>query len=43
MLQKLLFAGVYSPARVAYEAQNNHRIDFYRKDQKIGWEVIRWF
>lgn len=28
---------------VAYEAQNNHRIDFYRKDQKIGWEVIRCF
>ena len=28
---------------VAYEAQNNHCIDFYQKNGKIGWEVIKRF
>lgn len=28
---------------VAYEAQNNHCVDFYQKNGKIGWEVIKRF
>ncbi len=28
---------------VAYESGNNHRVDFYIKDGKTGWEVIRRF
>lgn len=28
---------------VAYEGRNNHRVDFYQKDDKVGWEVIRRF
>lgn len=28
---------------VAYEAQNNHCVDFYQKDGKVGWEVIKRF
>lgn len=35
---------VYIPKHgVAYEGQNNHRVDFYQKNGKIGWEVIRCF
>ena len=35
---------VYIPKHgVAYEGQNNYRVDFYQKDGKIGWEVIRCF
>ncbi|MDR2901502.1 MAG: type II CRISPR RNA-guided endonuclease Cas9 [Lactobacillales bacterium] len=28
---------------VAYKSGNNHRIDFYEKDDKVGWEVINRF
>ena len=28
---------------LAYEGRNNHCVDFYVKDGKIGWEVIRRF
>lgn len=28
---------------VAYEGRNNHCVDFYVKDGKIGWEVIKRF
>ena len=35
---------VYIPKHgVAYEGRNNYRVDFYQKDGKIGWEVIRCF
>lgn len=28
---------------VAYEGRNNHCVDFYVKDGKVGWEVIKRF
>lgn len=28
---------------VAYKSGNNHCVDFYVKDGKVGWEVIRRF
>lgn len=28
---------------VAYEGRNNHCVDFYQKNGKIGWEVIKRF
>lgn len=28
---------------VAYEGRNNHCVDFYQKDGKVGWEVIKRF
>ena len=35
---------VYIPKHgVAYEGRNNYCVDFYQKDDKIGWEVIRCF
>ena len=35
---------VYIPKHgVAYEGRNNYRVDFYKKDGKINWEVIRCF
>lgn len=35
---------VYIPKHgVAYEGRNNHCVDFYIKDGKIGWEVIKRF
>lgn len=35
---------VYIPKHgVAYEGRNNYRVDFYQKNGKIGWEVIRCF
>ena len=35
---------VYIPKhRVAYVGGNNHCVDFYVKDGKIGWEVIKRF
>ncbi len=35
---------VYIPKHgVAYEGRNNHRVDFYQKDGKVGWEVIKCF
>ena len=35
---------VYIPKHgVAYEGRNNHCVDFYHKDGKIGWEVIKRF
>lgn len=35
---------VYIPKHgLAYEGRNNHCVDFYEKDGKIGWEVIKRF
>lgn len=35
---------VYIPKHgVAYEGRNNHCVDFYEKDGKVGWEVIKRF
>jgi len=35
---------VYIPKhKIAYKSGNNHRIDFFEKDGKIGWEVIKQF
>jgi CRISPR-associated endonuclease Csn1 len=35
---------VFMPARhVYYEAGNNYCVDFYQKDGKVGWEVIKLF
>ena len=35
---------VYIPKHgLAYEGRNNHCVDFYKKDGKIGWEVIKRF
>ena len=28
---------------LAYEGRNNHCVDFYEKDGKVGWEVIKRF
>lgn len=35
---------VYIPKhKLAYEGRNNHCVDFFEKDGKIGWEVIKRF
>ena len=35
---------IYIPKHgVAYEGRNNYQVDFYKKDRKIGWEVIKCF
>jgi CRISPR-associated endonuclease Csn1 len=35
---------VYIPKHnLAYEGRNNYCVDFYRKDGKVGWEVIKLF
>lgn len=35
---------IYIPKHdVAYKAGNNHCVDFYQKDGKVGWEVIKRF
>lgn len=35
---------VYIPKhKLAYEGRNNHCVDFYEKDGKVGWEVIKRF
>ncbi len=35
---------VYIPKHgVAYEGRNNHCVDFYEKDGKVGWEVVKRF
>ncbi len=35
---------VYIPKHnLAYEGRNNYCVDFYQKDGKVGWEVIRLF
>ncbi|MBP3687679.1 MAG: type II CRISPR RNA-guided endonuclease Cas9 [Alphaproteobacteria bacterium] len=35
---------VYIPKhKLAYEGRNNHCVDFFEKDGKVGWEVIKRF
>ena len=35
---------VYIPKhKLAYEGRNNHCVDFYELDKKVGWEVIKRF
>lgn len=39
----LVFISKHGVHGTAYEGRNNYRVDFYKKDGKIGWEVIRCF
>lgn len=39
----LVFIPKHGANGTAYEGRNNYRVDFYQKDGKIGWEVIRCF
>lgn len=39
----LVFIPKHGGNGTAYEGRNNYRVDFYKKDGKIGWEVIRCF
>ena len=39
----LVFIPKHGVNGTAYEGRNNYRVDFYKKDGKIGWEVIRCF
>ncbi len=32
-----------SDKKILYKSGNNHRVDFYTKDGKIGWEIIKRF
>lgn len=43
-MYEILNAFIYIPKhKVAYQSGNNHRVDFYEYNGKIGWEVISRF